>query len=245
MVEHLADGYFSVANVISPLQPTLETNLYSIDPVIYWMTEYFKGVLDIHLTDRWNQAVSSIGRTDLTNLVVNEILPYDPLPFATDNQFRFPLMAVYRTKETYAQQTAGWYGITSNIDVLYILPPLASEQLEQMQPYLTQTVRILLDRTLNGIDSNYLDGLDVWKESGLQEIGLSNSTYGRIPGLDGGIYFPSVIMQFQVIERNMPLTSPIKEQQYPPFTGADIEIQDTDDAVFDDDNFKVELEEDL
>ena len=208
----MENKYFQVANVLSPLaSATTNSLLLDADPCLYYIIKYFSGVLILHMLSRWNAEVAKVGRTDLIDKVVNEVVPYDPLPLAQDTQFRFPLLAAYRISEAYDWKTIAWYHVTSDMEILYVLPPLTADQVEGLYPFLTHAARTMVDRTEETLDSNFNAGELVWQEAGLEEIELKNCTYGKIPGLKNGmnsnIYFPTVSMSLRCVEKRMPVAA--------------------------------------
>ena len=208
----MENRYFQVASVLSPLtNATTNSLLYDADPCLYRIIQYFSGVLILHSLDRWNAEVTRAGRPDLIDKVVNEVIPYDPLPLAQDNQFRFPLLSAYRMSETYEWKTIAWYHVISEMEILYMLPPLTSDQTEGLYPFLTHAARTLVDRTEETLDSNFNSGEQVWVEAGLEEIEITNCTYGKIPGLKAGlqsnIYFPTVSLSLKCVEKRMPVAA--------------------------------------
>jgi len=242
----MENGYFKVANALSPLDAlSSESTLYDADPVLYRIIQYFAGVITLHCQPRWNVEVAKLGRTDLVNKVINEVLPYDPLPLATDNQFRFPLLCAYRTNETYDWKTISWYNITSNIEILYILPPLTSDQGESLYPFLTHVSRVMVDRMAQGLDSNFNSGEEVWAEAGLEEIGMESCDYGKIPGLKSGLdsnmYFPAVSLKAMCKERRMPV--PASEGMFEAFEGVDVKVKSHMDGYCDIDVAVVRLDD--
>ena len=227
----MENQYFKVANVISPLTGlTTNTLLLDADPCLYRVIEYFSGVLALHMSARWDAEVAKVGRNDLIGKVVNEVVPYDPLPLATDTQFRFPLLAAYRRSETYDWKTIAWYHITSEMEILYILPPLTADQVEGLYPFLTHAARTLVDRTEETLDSNFNHSEQVWVEAGLEEIELVNCNYGRIPGLKAGInsnmYFPTVSMTLKCLEKRMPVAA-----NFETFEGIDARVKIHEDGI--------------
>lgn len=213
--------YFRVAEVLSPITSSLtDSALQDADPVLYRLLQYFAGVTAIHIGPRFDAEVTAMGRPDLVGQSVAQVVGYDPLPIATEDQYKFPLLAAYRIEEDYEWKSVTWYHITSKIQVLYILPPLTSDQGKRLYPLTTHFARTLVDRTLEGFEQNFNAGEQVWHEAGLEEIGMSHSSYGKFPGLKGpnksNIWFPGVSCEIECIERRMPVP-----ENFQDFTGFD------------------------
>ena len=220
----MENAYFKYANTISPLTISgTNTALQDLDAVLFNMTQFYIGVIGLHCMSRWNIEINKIGRTDLTNKIVNEVVPYDPLPFATDNQFRFPLLAVYRTNEEYEYRTAIKDHIVSHFNLLYILPPLASDQAESLYPFLTHINRVLVNRTKEGSDSAFNSQEQVWVEAGLEQIGIERCEYGKIPTLKSNMYLPTISLTIKCQEILDP--SLVKDLNFEELEGTDIKIK--------------------
>jgi len=230
------DGYFRYSSVDSPLTAALTNSLLQdADPVLYKIIEFYKGVIELHCGDRWDAAVAASNRNDLVGKIVSQVIPYDPLPFARNNQFRFPLMAAYRSHEEYRDKTNGWINIESDIDLLYILPPLGSDQTEGLHPFLTHINRVIVDRSRNGFDTNYNSGEQPWVESGIEQISMESCDYGKIPGFSTDLYFPAISLKIKCVERSM-----YASNNYEVLDRVDVQIDSVNDV--DEDLTVVELE---
>lgn len=218
---YLEDGYFGYSSIVSPITSSLaNSSLKDLDPALYYAIDYFTNIIKKHAGSRWD-AESALVRTDLVGKIVNQTLPYDPLPFPQQNQFRFPLLAVYRTEEDYEWKVISKDHITCVFDVLYILPPLEVEAAERLYPFLSFIGKALLERTKQGFDTNINSGEQYWHESGIEEIGFIGSTYGKAPVvLNSNIQFPLISMQLKVVERLTP-----QLQNYQSFAGSDMNIE--------------------
>lgn len=204
----LEDGYFKVGGINSPLPASTSNSLLKdADPVIYYMLQFFAAVLNLHMGSRWNAEVALAGRSDLSNLTVNHKLPYDPVPYLQENQYKFPLLACYRKSETYAELTSAWYNITSNLHIIWIMPPMSAGQMERLAPFMSHVARTIVDRTEQGLDTNYNSGQNVWAASGLSRIRIMSCSYGNIP-TETNQYYPTLMMECEMIERRKPATEP-------------------------------------
>ena len=191
----MENKYFKYGNVISPLTSSdAYSSLYYLDPVLYNLQKYILGILDIHCKSRWNLVCNNIGRTDLLNKVVNQCIPYDPFPFATDTQYKFPLVCIYRTDESYEWHSSCYDKINSNFHILYILPPLDASQCEIIHPFLTHVNRVVVNRVKEGSDEQFNSQEQVWINSGLKRIGVESCEYAKIPALNSKIHFPATLM---------------------------------------------------
>lgn len=223
----LADGYFKVANVNSPLTASTSNSLLrDADPGLYYLLEFYKGIISIHMGARWNAETTAAGRTDLNNIPVAEVVPFDPIPYMAEEQLKFPLLAAFRKSESYTWLTSAYYNIISKVTVLWIMPPVNAGQAERLMPFRTHVARTLVDRTSKGFDSFYNNGQEVWALSGLNKIGVESCSYGTIP-TDTNLVFPTVMLEIELTERDMPTSEP--GLNFAPFTGVDLQIEVDDD----------------
>lgn len=241
----LEDGYFKVGGINSPLTAsTANSLLQDADPVIYYMLQYFAGVINLHMGARWNAEVAAAGRSDLNNLTVGHKLPYDPIPYLQENQYKLPLLAAFRKNEVYAELTYSWYNITSTLNILWIMPPLSAGQMERLAPFRSHVARTLMDRTEQGLDTNYNSGQNVWAASGLSKIRAVNCSFGNIP-TDTNQFYPTILMEFELTERRMPATEP--GNNFENFTGWDGYVVAASDGYVSgtSGDFEVDVSEDL
>lgn len=244
MTTYLADGYFKAGGVLSPLTSSTSNQLLKdADPVLYYILQYYKGVISLHMGARWNAEATAAGRSDLSNLTVVHTAHFDPIPYLQENQFKFPLLAVYRKNEKYEWWTTTWYRITSTVQIVWIMPPMSTGQMERMNPFREHVARTLVDRTLQGFDTNYNSGEQPWKESGLDKIGIKSATFGNIP-TDTNLVYPTILMECELVERRMPTPEP--GLNLVNLDGIDgYVISTSDPAVVDLDDFEVDTKVDF
>jgi hypothetical protein len=221
---YLEDGYFTVGGVQFPLTASLSnTLLFDADPVLYRMVEYYQGIMNLHIEPRWNAAVSVTGLSGLDGYMPNEVLPYPPFRsgLSQQNAWRFPLLAVYpKGESSYKFETVTWFTVMREFELLFVLPPLTSDQYEQLFPFLGAVEKTIVDRTLQGFDTNFNNGELVWQESGLEKISLVSSFINDIVFESAlNTRFPTLTMQLMVQERRMP-----DVRNYETFTGVDLVV---------------------
>ncbi len=216
----MEDGYFTVGGIASPLAAsTTRSLLQDADPVLYNILDFYEGVINLHMKARWNAEVALAGRADLTDLCVADKVPFDPTPYMQETQYKLPLLAVFRENEKYEWKTSGWYHITSKLNILWIMPPLSAGQAERMNAFRAHVTRTILDRTLMGFDSNYNDGYQPWRESGLEKISILKTDFGSFPDPHTDLFLPTVWIEAELVERRMPDANP--SQNFPGLTGVD------------------------
>ncbi len=244
MTAVLADGYFKAGGTLSPLPSSLSNSLLKdADPVIYYLLNYYSNVISLHMGARWNAEATAAGRSDLSNLTTGHKVPFDPIPYLQENQFKFPLLAAYRKNEKYEWFTTTWYRITSTVNIIWVMPPMSTGQMERMSAFRAHVARTLVDRTAMGLDSNYNSGEQVWAEAGLDKIGIKSTTFGNIP-TDTGLVFPTILLECELVERRMPTPEP--GYNYVDLTGIDGYIISSSDVEVDDpEDFEVDTKTDF
>lgn len=200
----MENGYFKISTIQFPLtSSTSNTVLRDLDPALWHILRFYAGILQLHLQPRWNGILSSLGMEEYDDKVIHQVIPYDPLPFSTESQYKFPLLAIYRKSEQYNWKSIVHYQIKAEFDLLYILPPVSSPtQLKVIQPFLSGAAKVFLDRTVHGCDFNLQSQQTYWQDAGIQSISFANSEYGNIPGSGSNIYFPTLHSTVLVEERH-------------------------------------------
>gem|GEM_PF-2976858 len=182
---------------------TTNSALQDADPSVFFAIDFFQSVITTYIGSR---LLAEVGRAPVIQNItsaVQQVVPYDPQPYLTQNQFRFPLLAVYRQKSKYDWRAQSWMRDSALWVVEYMLPPLTPGQVERLRPFLHSVEIVLLNRIENMFDPSYQAGLKVWQAAGLEEIRLEESTQGAYS--DGGsLVFPSIKMFLTVKERDMP-----------------------------------------
>lgn len=200
---------FQVGGVSYPLTTTgSATLLRASDPILFFMLDYFASILETHIGQRFLMECTT-AKVDIDRVVAYKT-PIDPAPYLTSNQFKFPLLAIYRKNETYAGKTVAFRNTITDFAVEYILPPLTAAQSERLLPILPSVARVLDDRIQRGADPSYtppggtVDGR-VWSAvfAGLQDITLVDGRFGSYPGAQD-LDFPAWVGTVRASERTQP-----------------------------------------
>jgi hypothetical protein len=181
---------FKHGGVSYPLAITADPLLKSADPAMYYALDYFQSVLNTYLGPRLLAEASRAPAIASITAAVSSVLPMDPLPYLQEQQFKFPLLAVYRKSEKFSQLTAAVGQDDSEWCVDYILPPLTGGQLERINPALRAVGQILYNRIENMMDPDYADGAAIWTLAGIAKIELTEASYGAFSGT-GNLVFPA------------------------------------------------------
>ncbi len=202
--------YSQIGGISYPLVPPNPSLPFiaAANPILYRLLEFYTLTLVANMGDAWNTQATLAGRPDLTPLdfvSIGQALPYPIPPIAKENQFRFPLLQVYRDSETYLQRSDAWYTVEGILHICFSLPPLTSEQYEHLYPFLSNASKILLDRTFQGYDSKVNGGqIYIGSDGYVELVKMQRATFGALPGISASQYFPTVRLEYQFNERRMP-----------------------------------------
>lgn len=169
---------FNYGATTYPLAPVGTTLLQDVDPALYQALSFFESVLLSYLAARIGN-LSTLGVGLPFTTPVKSKVPYDPAPYLQELQAQFPLLAVYRVSDEYADHTVTWPHRIGRWKAQLVLPPLSAGQMEMVYPILKASGDVLQDRIENTMDPGYLAGAAVWALAGLESIKLVGGTYGR------------------------------------------------------------------
>lgn len=209
-----------LAGVELPLvEPATNTLLRDADPTVYFALEFFAAVIERAIGDRLVTAAAEASVPRVTQAVAYKV-PMDPGPYLTEQQFKFPLLAVYRKNETYRERTAVFQQDIAELEVAYVLPPLNGAQTERIGPVLRAVAAALFTATEQGFDSDYESGALVWGSdyANVEEIGFTRGEYGSFPTLKD-LAFPAWVGTLRVKERTFAVDS-----QFDTFAGLDLAV---------------------
>lgn len=215
-------GTFGFGGAVYPLTTAgSNTLLQDADPALYWATDFWRSVLETHLYARWavERAAANVAVPDTTKLV-QQLVPFDPVPYLKRDQFKFPLLAAYRmTEGRDADRTIAWVDVQATWGVALILPPISPSQLERVNPILRAFRDVLYERTNNQADPSYHSGEVVWSNLAKVElIGFQGADFRPALGMDN-LIFPCCTLRASVTERVQPV-----DGAYDVLAGQDVEI---------------------
>lgn len=225
------DNQFSFDTTIFPLPTnTGNTILTDSDPVSTKILQFYRGILQGNLGDRWAQECIACGmiNSNLQNLIdgyiVGDAICYPVPTTLKQTDYKFPLLSVYRNKETYRQMTTMKIVTESDFKITWTLPPLNSPaQLNHLYPFLAAVSKTILFYTFEGSDPKYNNGELVWKNAGFSFATIDNADIGSFLGQDGKTFFPSLKISLKVFEQNQFVPA-----NYEAFTGFDGSIDELD-----------------
>lgn len=186
-----------------PLSDTSDNDLLrDADPAVFFALDFFAYVIETYVGDRLMSAVNDAGATRIKKPVAYQ-LPYNPEPFLTEQQIAMPLLAIYRKSSTFNLLTASSRQETGTLDLVYVLPPLDSEQMERVGPILHAIAVAIDNRAHYGSDPGYTPpggtlGATVWHPdvSGVSKMSVVRATYGAFePSAE--LFFPALVLELE------------------------------------------------
>lgn len=175
--------------------------LRDADPAVFWALDFWAAVLQLDLGARWSVAATAAGLTSVAANIVQGKVPFDPGPYLTSDQFKFPLLAVYRKSSKAKDQSEQWERTDDVWGVDFVLPTLTPAQAEQLLPALNAAKAVLVHRTTEGHHADYLAGAEVWDSdhAGVMEIGFTSFSIGDWK-LSDRLSFPTLHAEVAVSE---------------------------------------------
>ena len=222
-------GSFQVGGTVYPLRSDI-TFLQAADPAIFYMLDFYTYLIQTYVGAAMIQAVNLSGAPILAPVMQR----YPTLPNVTqmaENQFKFPLLCIGRTRSKGRRKTMGWEDQRGLFDLLYSFPPLTAGQSESLVPMLEAIKEVLQHKTTQSFDANYTPpggtaGQSPWglQFASVEEIGFGQdqlgesdiAEHGYLPH-DGNLFFPCLKMHGYILERDMYVSSGLK------FTGGDVD----------------------
>lgn len=225
-------GTFKVGKVAFPLAlaaSTTKTLLEDGDPGLWALLLFCKAMLETHVGARYAEAAADAGLTTAP-LVVGSRVPYDPGPYLTVEQLKFPILAAFPVSEEMSEHTRTRHKTDAEVAIQWILPPLRAEQALKLSPMMRLVSRVLYNRIEQGYDPAYESGALVLGNAGLAAITLKSSSIGYIPSPAARGSVEATKAFYPCIEFTVVLTE-VREDV---FTEAGIEGLDAGVSVADD-----------
>jgi hypothetical protein len=232
----VAYSAFKVGAVTQPLSTaSANTLLQDADPALYLLLDFCTYIINTFPGPRLLQAATAAGLGSGPNAItaaVAQAYPYIPKPWLAENQYQFPLLAIYRTRRQTGRLAAGHEHDRGYFELVYALPPLTSAQAEQIIPALNAVYQALRLKVTQGWDPGYTPpfaGAAVGQQpmwlpyGGVENIGFGDpyrdysdaSEDGGLEGV-GNLLFPSIKLKGFITERDNYLSLGVK------YAGADI-----------------------
>jgi hypothetical protein len=203
----LEGNTFKHGGTVFPLTASTSNSLLlDADPAVYYTLSYLASVIQTYAGSRLAAEANAAGLTIATAVAYQ--LPDEPTRYLTEEQVKFPLLAVYRTRGDFADRTMTWRHDTGEWRVAYVLPPVTAGQRERLQPILHAVSAIVDNRLERQHDEGYLSDAS-WMGSSYANLETIRCTsYDIAAWEDGGdLTFPALIMTLEVKERVAPIAA--------------------------------------
>jgi hypothetical protein len=221
--------------VTYPLTTSLTNSaLQDADPVLFYVLDFLSAMITTYVGPRFMATVgTSAALTALITKPVAYRIPYDPSPYLTDNQFKFPLFAAWRQKETFRGRTTTWHMSETLVGLNYVLPPVNAAQAELLLPFLNAVSQVIDDRVENGFDPSYTPpggnaGDVVWADTGVEQVRMVEGSWGTFTQTNSDLVFPAWQGTIMLKERAEKVTLP---NTFSKFAGADVTETNLDVAT--------------
>jgi hypothetical protein len=209
-------GTYGLGNLVLPLTSSTSNSLLKdADPVMYYLLDYFEAMLIQHVGARFTAAVTAAGSPISTSVVAMKV-PYNPARHMQDPSFKLPLFSIYRTKGTMYEKSRSFAGKKTQIEMLWMLPPLDASQMELLGPIQNAVVSAIHLTGEQGFDPSYLSGASVGQLAGFEAFRFTDYEYALAQGTN--MLFETVIIRAELTERE---TVPAGE--FKAYTGTDVE----------------------
>jgi hypothetical protein len=190
--------------VVLPLvASTGNTLLQDADPALFYALAFVRFLIEHHVGARLVSEATICG-APIAAAVANSI-PFDPSPYLTEDQLRFPLLAVYRQSSESVSRSEMWTQSNGTLAINYVLPPLTAGQAERLLPVFHACSAMLARALQLGANAGYTPpggaaGDPVWKLASIEKVELGAEKYGVWS--DGGdLVFHTWSAELRISER--------------------------------------------
>jgi len=192
------------ATVFPISSSTTNTFLKDADPSVYWCLEFFEHVINRYVGLRIVAEAEACGAP--LDYAVAYALPDSPQAYLTEEQARFPLLAIERVRDSNEYHSTSFRHSQNEWKLHYVLPPLSPGQRERLKPALRVVARTIDAKIEAGCDSQWNGNARVFGPdyANLEKILCTDVTYGDWEA-GGGLTFPAVTMSLAVTERETPI----------------------------------------
>ncbi len=185
---------FPVAATGNPLQVA--------DPALFHALAFAEAMIRIYAGD----ALLAFGASARVTDPVAYAIPDDPTPYLTEEQVKFPLLAMYPKNMTSSRVAREASRAGTTFELAYVLPPLTAGDAAKLTPMLRAIERLLENRFDAGNDPSYTPpgstlGASVWEAAGVFRASVNGASFGSYPGT-ADLPMPALIVQVALEERS-------------------------------------------
>lgn len=189
---------YPLATVASGATGTL---VQRVDPAVYYMADYLTTMLATYAGAAWAEQATAVGGQFTGKSIVAYTMTRDPAPDLTDEQIKFPLLAVYRVSAKDFDHTLTWERSDEVWRVDYVLPPMSAAERERILPFLDAAHDITTKKVTDLQDASYRSGARIGDTgvTGIMEAGVIDAKFSAWD--NGKQLFPAVQMTLSVKQR--------------------------------------------
>jgi hypothetical protein len=219
-VEHDAFGIGPAVYPVATFSATDLALLRRADPTLFLIGDYLRTAISTYVGAAFAEAWNKVRADRPGTVVVQSFVPFDPGPVLTQDQFKFPLLAVFREGGKEVTRTIEFDRLESKFGVAWILPPLRPSDMELLLPFRHAVAQAVRENLSRGWDSSYAGGDPIFDDV-LELVGFAEVEYANAPGVgDSKLRFPTTMITLDVWERQeRPLPG-----QYAAIDGVDASI---------------------
>ena len=215
-------GIFKIGNTQYPLDGYItNTLLKDADKPLYYLLDYFGSVLNTYAGTRWAAEMTRAKLSAQMPSIVGMKFPNNPFPYLQDTSIKFPLLAAYRVEGKMLEKTVSFSRTQSNLEIVWVLPPLTMSQMEMIGPFLNAVKEILYNRSETGADPNYQNNFNWGDAAGFDWLQMTDHTRMMVPHTETKLPMEAIVLKLAIRERDNPLPG---TQEYVTFTGLDTDI---------------------
>lgn len=210
---------FKIGEVVSPLS-SISSNplLIDADPALNAIVKYLQACIKTHAEARFVTEALAVNYKQADKVVFSNLVPtalhYDPVPFFTQSQYKFPLLAVYWTGTTKVepQWSQAYYMRERKLNLIYVLPPFDIAQAFALDPILNHVENVIINRLKLRYEPTYQDGYLVLDNAGICDIDFVESSIGeykvRKTGATQDVNYPSLLIELRLREKQDYVANP-------------------------------------
>jgi hypothetical protein len=210
----LNDGYFKIGTDVFPITDISSGNtaLQDGDKVIYYLLAFNEAVINRIVGNRFQEVCAAYnitsGDNTFTGTAIGSTYPLNIIPYLMDNGIAFPTLCMWRGKGNFNEKDISTHQWKSELNLLYILPPLKLSHIEQIKPLFEDTFKALCHKNEYGHDIGYNDGYSVAPLAGYSALGVVSYDHyqiGDIPGMKSNLPFEAFHIKMMLEEINTPI----------------------------------------
>lgn len=204
MTDYAGGAYGGFTFPLSATASTSAALLLAADPAIFYTLDFLGTMITTHLGSRIVAEAAAIGLT--WSSAVMYAVPTDPQRLLTEEQFKFPLMAMHRTTSAFSDKTVHYRRKITDVSFYYVFPSLTSGQFARLSPLLTAVESVIAHRVEQGADPSYTPsggsaGDSVWGRAGIDFAEVTSGRMAAFTAEGSNLFMPMWNGTLRIAER--------------------------------------------